>query len=217
MAIFLFVIVGLWFAYDMLSNRLPDRRESARQKEILEVRRRILGIAPDSPAAFEKMGDALREAGQAAEAIACYERAQAMATQLAPEAPLGIGTVASAGLENKIRLTRFELNHSAVAHGETIQTRQQVCRRCGNLSAYDARTCATCGEPLPVDSFLDSIRRADIRRPILRETAQTVCMFAIVLTAVMLASWMPVEVKGVLLIATAAVLAWKFLRTIGGD
>jgi ribosomal protein L40E len=217
MAIFLFTVVALWFAYDVLSDRFADRRERDRQKEIIDLRRRVLGIAPESPAAFEKLGDALREAGHAAEALACYEEAQEMTARLPAETLTGAGLIGGSGLDNKIRLTRFELAHDPAAHGETIRTRQQVCRRCGNLSSYHARNCETCGEPLPVDSFLDSLRRADIRKPILRETATTVSMFAIVLVAVLFASWMPLEVKGVLLIATAAVLAWKFLRTVGGD
>lgn len=216
MALFLLTVVALWFVYDLAGDRAADRREKKRQAEIIATRRRIVGIAPDSPAAFEKLGDAYRESGHPAEAVAAYEQALEMSANLPPEAR-GAGHIAGSGLENKLRLARFELTHDPEAHGETMRTRQQICRRCGILNAPAARTCETCGEPLPVDSFWDPMKRSDIRNPILKETGLAALKLGIVFAAVMTASWMPLEVKGVLLLSTVIVLAWKFLRTVGGD
>jgi hypothetical protein len=98
-----------------------------------------------------------------------------------------------------------------------MATRQQVCRRCGQLNGPQDRACANCGEQMPVDHFLDTLRRDDVRRDLLRETADFLAKLAVIGIALYVASWMPIEIKGLLFISACAVLSWRFLRRIGGD
>lgn len=209
-------IVAVWAVLSALRNggEHTDRKEQARRRAKADERRAVAERLPDSASAREGYGDALREAGDIEGAIAAYEAALRLA---GAQNGGGLGQVAGSGLEGKLRLARFELTHDPVAEGMTVASRQQVCRRCGNLNGPRDRKCTTCGDSLPVDSYFDTLRRGDHRAAILRETAESLAMLAVVTIALAFASGLPLEVKGVLLLSTVIVLVWKGLRRVGGD
>lgn len=212
--ILLLASVGIWLVLSLSRDRREMRGDQARRDAKVAERRLILERMPDSVSAHEGLGDALREAGDLSGALTAYETAlRLMATQ--PNS--GAGQVAGSGLENKVRLTHFELTHDPAAQGLTLATRQQVCRRCGNLNGPQERACVTCGESLPVDSYFDAWKRDDHRTKILRETAESLAMLVVVVIALAIASGLSREVKGVLLLSTVIVLTWKGLRRVGGD
>lgn len=211
----LFSVAG-WVAWTYYADRRETRGDDHRREEIVETRRRVAERLPDSPAAQEALGDALRAAGRPAEAVVCYEQALAREAEIDENGPQRADT--SVGIENKLRLTRTEVELAGrPAYGETMATRQQVCRTCGALNGPQTPNCAACGAPLPVDSFFDTLRNHQARRDIGGQTAEFVAMMAVVLLALTIASWLPLEVKGVLLMSTTIVLAWRFLKRIGGD
>ena len=211
--------VGLWIAWPLLIERRDRRRDADRFSETIRTPQALLARIPVLPAAHEALGDALRAAGRLAEAVACYETALELEAQAAARGqPFGAGLTTGAGLENKLRLARQEAaGGGQPGYGQTLATRQQVCRQCGSLNGPRDRACATCGALLPVDHFFDALRGDRMRRDIFREVADALAKLLVVLLALYIASWMSLEVKGVLLIATVAVLAHRFLRRIGGD
>jgi tetratricopeptide (TPR) repeat protein len=208
----LLLVVG-WIAYAFASERGQEKREAHQFDEKIAMRRAAVARVPDSAGAVESLGDVLREAGQYAEALACYERAAEM---VAANPGSGAGLIGGSGLDNKIRLTRMDKDSVGGVYGQTLTTRQTLCRQCGRLNGPQDRNCEMCGADLPVDTMMDAWNRDDIRKPVLREVGLGLLMVHIVLLAVFIASWMPLEIKGCLLISTIAVVTWRVLRAIGG-
>jgi len=212
--IFLLLLAAAWLGWDYLQDRLAAHRDQERRAEGLRLRRQHLTHAPDSPAAHERLGDALREYGDLPEAIAAYEKA---ITLMASTGAEGAGWVAGGSLENKIRLTRLELaqEESPEQYGLTLATREQTCRTCGTLAGPKDRRCPSCDTPLPADGFLETLRRPEFRHSILGEALHAGLLFSIVLIALVLASWMPIEVRGAIAISALIVLPIKLLKKIG--
>ena len=218
LAIILLLGVALWIAWPYLADRRTDRREDARLMEKVEMRRSALARAPESASAQEALGDALRDAGRLDEAIACYQKAQEMETRAGQAGDTIAAALGGTGLENKLRVSRLEAAEQAqTVYGNTLATRQQVCRRCGALNEPSERACTTCGDLLPVDSVLDTVRGDAMRGQIVRESIELVTMVFVVLVALLITSILPLEVKGVLGVSATGVLLWRFLRRIGGN
>lgn len=192
--VLLLLAVAAWLARPFWSARQEQHHEEAGHAERIATRQSVLERNPDSASAHELLGDALRAAGRTDEAIACYDAALER----------GSG---GEGLENKLRFARMD------AETPRPDLRQQVCRRCGNLSDAGQRACATCAAPLLADRFRDTLGVPGMRR----ELVEFAAMFAVVLLALALASWMPGEIKGVLLLSAAVTLAFFFLRGLNGD
>jgi tetratricopeptide (TPR) repeat protein len=209
-----------WIGWGYLTDWRDDQRDRGRTSEKVRTRQMLLARMPDSAGAHEALGDALREAGRIEEAVACYRAALDLEAN-APVDARGVAVGAGrggTGLAAKLRLAEGEAGRGGQpAYGQTMATRQQVCRRCGQLNGPQDRACANCGEQMPVDHFLDTLRRDDVRRDLLRETADFLAKLAVIGIALYVASWMPIEIKGLLFISACAVLSWRFLRRIGGD
>lgn len=208
----LVLLVGAlsWALWSALAGRAAARQETQRLDDKIEQRRQLLVLHPDAASVHESLGDALREAGMDADAAAFYQSA------LDTEACLPGGASGGMGLEYKLRRARADAAlNDAPACGQ-LATRQQVCRRCGALNEASERNCVSCREPLPVDNFLDTLTNPEIRGVIFREAAHTLVLITVVLIALAIASWMPLEIKGCLFLAATIVLAWRFLKAVGG-
>jgi tetratricopeptide (TPR) repeat protein len=218
-ALFLLALLGVWMLWDYGRDRLEHRREHQRRTHKATLRREHLARNPDSPAAYEMLGDAMREAGEIEEAVACYEEAREISARTAPGQEAGSGWIPGGGLENKLRLARFELAERSdpAEYGQTLATRPQICRTCGGLSGPQDHACAHCGTNLPVDGFWDTLRRRGLRQDILRETLDMLAKFAVVVVVVVTGSWMPLEIRGALLISAVIVLPFRLLKRIGPD
>lgn len=223
LSILLFLIFIGWFTWSLLGDRRERRQMQRRIAQKVALRRRLTEARPDSPAAYESLGDAFRESELPFEAITCYERARALEAERPVEIGSGgTGWIAGAGLETKLRLARLEAaaqatGTGALAHGQTMGTRQQICRRCGALCPAHDRQCENCGGALLVDTMADAWKENRIRRPILREAVNTFAMLFLMLLALSVASALPLDVKGALGISATIVLAWRFLRAVGGN
>jgi len=218
MAVFLLVLVFGWIVYSSLSDYRRDRNEARRQAHKVALRRRILENQPESVAAYEQLGDALRAADFALDAADCYQRALVLE---ADQPNTGAGMLAGSGLDNKLRLTRLEAAQNAggarATYGQTIRTRQQICRQCGMLGQYTDTECQTCGASLAVNGFFDTLKNKKMVRSMTRETIEAMTMVFVIGIALSIASWMPLEVKGCIAIASLPVIAWRFLKSIGPD
>ena len=102
-ALILLVLLAVWIFADYGREARARRMDDERRAKKATLRRVLLAREPESPASFERLGDALREADDPSEAIACYEEA----LELRRSIP---GDTASFGLENKLRLARLEQN-----------------------------------------------------------------------------------------------------------
>lgn len=214
MDITLLLLVAAFIAYRFLSDRAADARQTARDTQKIALWRAALVRDPDSPASYESLGDALREAGRYTEALRSYETARGM---MEGHEATGAGHLGGGGLDNKIRLVSMDVTEELErpkSYQAQVIRRETICRQCGMLNAPDATHCTQCGKGLLSNSFLEAWHRDDIRYPILREVREGAIMVAIVLFALYLASWMPLEIKGVLLLATIIVLVGKGLRAI---
>jgi ribosomal protein L40E len=214
MDITLLLLVAAFIAYRFLSDRAVDARQAARDTEKIALWRAALVRDPHSPASHESLGDALREAGRYTEALRFYETARGM---MEGHEATGAGHLGGGGLDNKIRLVSMDVTEELErpkSYQAQVIRRETICRQCGALNAPDATHCAQCGKGLLSNSFLEAWHRDDIRYPILREVREGAIMVAIVLLALYLASWMPLEIKGVLLLSTIIVLVGKGLRAI---
>ena len=214
MSQFLLTVVVLLLAYRFVRDSTAESREAARDTQKIQARRDAVHRSPQSPASHESLGDALRDAGRYRDTLIAYENAERHGA--AGEAS-GSGLVGGGGLAGKIRLVRLDARQDAerpASHVAQAARRESVCRQCSTVNAPDAMHCAACGLDLPTNSFLETWLRDDIRRPILREARDGAMISAVLLLALYLASWMPIEVKGVLLISTVAVLVFKGLRSI---
>jgi hypothetical protein len=219
LAALLLLGAAVWIGWGYWTDWRDGRREQERTSEKIRTRQMLLSRMPESAGAHEALGDALRAAGRTEEAAACYRTA----LELEAAQPVGGGGaigagVGGTGLANKLRLTESEAARGGrPAFGETLATRPQVCRQCGQLNGPQDPACANCGAQMPVDRLLDTLRRGDMRRDMTRETADFLAKLVVISIALYVASWMPLEIKGLLFISACAVLSWQFLRRIGGD
>ncbi len=218
MAVFLLVLVFGWIVWSSVSDAHRDRSEARRQAQKIALRRRILENQPESVAAYEQLGDALRAANFPQDAADCFARAIALEAE---HPATGSGMFAGSGLDNKLRLTRLEAAQDAgltrATYGQTIRTRQQICRQCGMLGHPTDTECQVCGAPLPVDGFFDTLKNKKMVRSMTRETIEAMTMVFVIGIALSLASWMPMEIRATIAIAALPVIAWRFLKSIGPD
>ena len=217
-SLFLLALLALWIAWPYLQDRRADKQEAGRLGEKIELRRAMTLRAPESPSAQEAFGDALREAGKIHNALAAYQTALDLEAKSAARGETNGAALGGTGLDQKIRLTKLEadqMHGGAAGYGTTLETRQQVCRRCGALNEARATACASCGDTLLADRFFDTWRRDDHRTKIKREVIEMVVMVHVILLALYFASWLPLEVQGTLGISATAVLLWRLLKRIG--
>jgi hypothetical protein len=217
--IILLVIIGIYVGVDMFRDYLAEKRERDRRAHKAALRRQFLSRSPDSPAAFELLGDALREADDPQEAMRCYEKALELAANSPPGSATGAGLFAGSGVETKLRLARLEFAETVdpASLGHTMRTRQQICRTCGFLGQAGERDCGQCGAPLPVDTMADAWNHDVMRKSIVSESIQAGIMILIVVVCLFVASWMSIEARGCIGIAAIIVIPIRLLKKIGGS
>jgi ribosomal protein L40E len=214
MSVFILLLVVAFIAMRFLSDRADRTPQWVRDAEKIEQRRAALVRAPDSPASHEFLGDALRAGGRYEEARTAYETARRLMEE---HEPRGAGHIGGGGLDNKLRLVTLDIaeeEERRASYRDRVNRREMVCRRCGYVNAPDASHCDRCEGGLLTNTVADAWRRDDIRHPLLREVREGAAILFVVLLAVYLASWMPIEIKGVLLLSTVIVLVVKGLRAI---
>jgi hypothetical protein len=212
----LILIVG-WAAWIYAQDNGGDREGQARRRAKVAERQEAVRQNPTSPAAYEQLGDAFREADYLRDAVLCYEKAIELESR--GGLSIGSGWIGGAGVEQKLRLAQLELaqKERPEEHGMTLRTRQQVCHSCGALAMPGDRNCTTCGAPLSVNTMFDTMRHADMRRSLVQESVHFVIGMTIVAVALFVASEMPVLIRFSIAFATVIVLGWRVLKCVGPD
>lgn len=200
-----------------LLDVVRERTEAKRYEQKVALRRHFVGTHPDSPSAFENMGDAMREAGYLEEAIASYQIAKELVARGGINK--GGGDFHGAGLDSKLRLTHVELaqERTPEQYESTLQTRPPVCPKCGHLGWPGDRDCTACHAALPVDSVFDTWRRKPIRSAILRETAQMVSGLLIIWAAMLFINALPELLRITVSVAACFVIPLRLLKRIDPD
>ena len=209
MNIFLLVVTFGLAGYVWWRSGVSRRQEAQEEAERASYRRRI-AEDPANLGAYELLGDSLRRAGRLDEAQAAYEDAL------------------NAGADERIHdRTRYKLGQLALdldaqaqqAEAGSFGWRRRrpireayFCHVCGEANHPARRTCERCGKPLPLDSYWDALRDKET----VRATLESVSILFVLAVVLHVFAALPIEVKGVLLIATIMVLGWRFLQWIEG-
>lgn len=202
------MIVLVWWGVERLQLHQEHALEARRRERVLTLRQRYVGLRPDDPVAQERLGDALREAGYPAEAIQAFATAERLHS----------GSPAGADLASKIRLTRLELTERTRPEqlGQTLQTRESVCRRCGTLNLPHNEACSHCGAALLVSGFWETATKGGkMRGELMREVWPLLAKAALVVAAIACASFLRYEVRMAVLIAAVIVVPFAVLRQLG--
>lgn len=180
------------------------RREQARDDAYQAALRRLIERDPQNTGAHEALGDALRAAGNFAEAETAYHAAL----------EAGAGRPDDGSARAKLRgLDRDK--HARLETRQPLRSPQNelyFCRRCGAANPPDARACEACGETIAYDSFFDALRDPGVRQA----TWESVVMLCVVLLCFQVFSFLPLLAQGSVVIAALCVIAWRLLRAIEG-
>lgn len=207
-SLFLLLFVVAWSLVELLQKRAEERRDDQRRQQILALRQRYVGARPSDPVAQTMLGDALRQAGHPQAALEAYTQAEIL-----------FGSdPGRLELAHKKRLVALEVAESATPEqfNQTLQTRESVCRRCGGLNLPQHKECQHCGAALLVEGFWETAAKGGkLRGELVRELWPLAAKALLVSVAVACASFLPLEVRGAVLIATIIVVPIAGLRQLG--
>ncbi len=151
-------------------------------------------------AAHEALGDSLRAARRPAEARAAYVQAlEAGGDRLRDDAL-------------RYKIGQIDLAHLERAAGPRDPDREQIlCPQCGAVNPPHNRACETCAAVLPYATFREALRDKEL----LRATAEAAACAVVLMIALGVFSAQPLDIKGVLVISTVIVVAWRVLQAVG--
>ena len=201
--------LGAWIGYDIFSARREHRGEIRRRSEVTERWLMQTRANPADPAAWSRLGDAYRHDDLPEEAIEAWTRAIETAR-----------TASVAVIEDwphKIRMAEKDIAERGREQWNSVEVarREQPCRSCGAIAAAGQCECVVCGYPLPVDSIDQVVRHPLLRRALATETLPVLARWAAAIFAILIATWLPMEIRAVLTIAAVAVLPFWWLRRFG--
>lgn len=193
-------IVGyLWWRLE------TARRAEAWEESQREGYRRRIAADPKNIGAHEALGDSLHRAGRLDDAREAYLAAL------------------EAGSDDRVAdRTRYKLQQldrdvrlraqAKGRRGPRPEPEMVFCHLCGAPNAPQRRRCDSCDAQLPFHSF----REAFTNREVQRASLEGLCILLVLLLLLRVFEFFPLEIKGVVSIATIAVAAWRCLRAIEG-
>jgi hypothetical protein len=204
----LFSIVIWAVAKDRIDTVRERDAEQKRRLTIVSLRRQYIEASDDIPDAWDRFGDALRAADQPDDAVKAWEKAE--------ETAKARGMFVSTDTGRKIRLAQLDIaqRERPGAFGLTLHTREQICRTCSRLNPAQAAVCTECGAALQASSIVATTTGAH-RAEIITEMVPRLWIWGVLLLAIGLATFLPLEVRGVLGIATIAVVPFWWLKKFG--
>lgn len=204
----LFSIVIWAVAKDRIDTVRERDAEQKRRLTIVSLRRQYIAASDDIPDAWDRFGDALRAADQPDDAVKAWEKAE--------ETAKARGMFVSTDTGRKIRLAQLDIaqRERPGAFGLTLHTREQICRTCSRLNPAQAAVCTECGAALQASSIVAATTGAH-RAEIITEMVPRLWIWGVLLLAIGLATFLPLEVRGVLGIATIAVVPFWWLKKFG--
>lgn len=182
------------------------RRAAAWEESQRAGYRRRIAEDPKNIGAHEALADSLHRAGRLAEARDAYLSAL----------EAGSDDLALEQARYKLRRVDDDIRARAQAHGRRSAPREremEFCSQCGAPNPPQRRHCELCHALLPFNSFWDALRDRELQRASL----ESLCIFAVLAIVLTVFGFLPLDVKGVVIIAAVAVVAWRFLKAIEGQ
>ena len=204
----LFSIVIWAIAKDRIDTVRERDAETKRRLTIVSLRRQFIEASDDVPDAWDRFGDALRAADQPDEAIKAWQKAE--------ETAKSHGMFVSTDTGSKIRLAQLDMaqRDRPSAFGMTLHTREQICGTCSRLNPAQANVCSECGAALRASSISATTQGAH-RAELMSEMIPRLWIWGVLLLAIGLATFVPLEVRAVLAIAIIAVVPFWWLKKFG--
>jgi hypothetical protein len=208
-------VLGIYYLMDRAEEKRTWDNEARRLEERVALRQQYVGLQMDYVQGWESLGDTLREKGDLQGAQESYQTAMGlMETQSKnnPDAQWMTGGV----LKQKMRLLDLQVRQEAnpEAFGLTLETRDQLCSRCGKVNPGVVKECE-CGNMLATDTFWEAIENPRLRALITKDTKKFTSTVCIIVLAVACGWALPVTEMVVLSFATVCVIAFLFLRNLG--
>jgi hypothetical protein len=204
----LFCIVIWAIAKDRIDTVRERDAEQQRRLTLVALRKQYIEASDDVPDAWDRFGDALRAAEQPDDAIEAWIKAE--------ETAKARGMFVSTDTSRKIRLAQLDIaqRERPGAFGMTVHTREQICRTCGRLNPANATSCTTCDAAL-MASTMAATTQGTHRSALISEMLPRLWIWGVLLLAIGLATFLPLEVRGVLGTAALAVLPFWWLKKFG--
>lgn len=167
-----------------------------------ERHRRVVEHDPTNSGSYARLAEMLLEDGQVDDAVSAWRRA----VFLMPQGPFTT--------KWKRDLKRALEIQATYARGEKPlgQRDVRICPKCEAIVPNAITTCPNCGETLYL-SFANTIAQTDVARSWLIET---LVASAVLWTAGIVFSALPLEWKGTIIIATALAAGFFAIRALGG-
>lgn len=204
----LFGIVIWAVAKDRIDTVRERESEQQRRITLVALRRQYVDTCEDVPDAWDRFGDALRAADQPEDAIIAWQKAEEYAQER--------GMFVSTDTGRKIRLAQLDIaqRDRPGAFGMTLHTREQICRNCSRLNPAQSAVCSECGAALQASSLIAATSGVH-RIELIADALPRLWIWGVLLLAIGLATFLPLEVRGVLGIATIAVVPFWWLKKFG--
>jgi tetratricopeptide (TPR) repeat protein len=167
--------------------------------------RRRIEKDPKNVGAYEALGGSLYQAGRMEEAREIYLTALDAAQD---ERMLG-------SVRSKLKQVDADIRERAQAMGRRSPRRpreREFCSRCGAPNPPLRRRCELCQASMPFNSYWDALRDKHLQRASL----EGLCCVIIVVVLLRLLDFLPLDVRGAIIIATAIVVGWRFIQALDG-
>jgi hypothetical protein len=208
-------ILGFYYLIDRFEDKRMWDNEERRLNERTALRQQYVGLQMDYVQGWESLGDTLREKGDLKGALESYQTATGlMETQR--QGNTDSQWMTGATLQQKLKLVDLQIRHEAnpEQYGLTLETRDQICSRCGKVSPGVVKECE-CGNMLATDTFWEAWGNPKLRGLIKKDTKKFATMLCVVVLAVAFGRALPLMEMVVLGFATVCVLAFLFLKNLG--
>jgi hypothetical protein len=208
-------ILGIYYLMDRGEEKRTWGNEARRLEERVVLQQQYVGLQMNYAQGWESLGDTLRAKGDLEGAQESYQTALGlMETQSKnnQDAQWMTGGV----LKQKMRLIDLQIRQEAnpEAFGLTLETRDQLCGRCGKVNSGVVKECE-CGNMLATDTFWEAIENTKLRAMIGKDTKKFASMLGVIILAVACGWALPLTEMVVLGFAAVCVIAFLFLRNLG--
>ena len=181
------------------------RRAEAWEEEQRAGFRRRIAEDPRNIGAHEALAESLHRAGRLDEARDTYMAAlDAYGEELLTDRTRG-----------RLRQVDAEIRDRAQARGRRAPRQRELefCSHCGAPNPPQRRHCELCGALLPFDSYWDALRSRELQRASL----EGLSIIAVVCAVLAFFGYLPLDIKGSVIVAAIIVVAWRLLKAIEGQ
>jgi hypothetical protein len=194
------------------------KREMDREHDERESLRRRIEQDPINLAAYESLGDNLLRARRYTQAVTSYRDALALVNDESADF--------KAGYQLKYKIKQIEetpVRQLPISDWLTAHKKHReviFCGACGESNGPRRERCHTCGALLVTHGFRKAIVLSLHDKPTRNSLIETAAIIAVMIVTLRFVSFLPDDIKGLLVISTALVLSgrliWSFVTDAAG-